>query len=380
MLSVSSNILHHGERITEDEELSPTLENVIVFMWLQLIHKDLPGLVKTKYGPDLRSKTLASIKPEISAALSSLLNELGSTAPVLRASTATRTNAPSSYPRPQQSYPPRPGTTNRPGIQRKPITCSICKNAGRPHNHFLSSCSLITPEDKKFLSRARLISALDDEMSQLDLDEESQFPHQPDPMIQQILHQPAMQPQSSRAMYDPNITLVDQATLPSIGRVTTCPSPYLNVFYHHSPIRFTVDTGATVNMIHEAIANQLGLDIVPSSQIATQADGKSEIEIIGETRFSVTRDNQPLHFEGLVARRMDTDVLAGIPFIAQNNISIHPAINVVKIGDRSYPYGNSKSKAALVHRVQTSIARSASSHESVWPGEYFEAFCDIDPH
>ena len=87
-----------------------------------------------------------------------------------------------------------------------------------------------------------------------------------------------------------------------------------------------------MNMIHEAIATQLGLDIVPSSQIATQADGKSEIEIIGETRFSVTRDNQPLHFEGLVARRMDTDVLAGIPFIGYNNISIHPAINIVKIG------------------------------------------------
>ena len=33
-----------------------------------------------------------------------------------------------------------------------------------------------------------------------------------------------------------------------------------------------------------------------------------------------------------------------------------------------------------MHRVQTSIARSATTHESVWPGEYFEAFCDIDPH
>ena len=53
LLSASGNITHHGERITEDEELSPTLENVIGFMWLQLIHKDLPGLVKTKYGPDI---------------------------------------------------------------------------------------------------------------------------------------------------------------------------------------------------------------------------------------------------------------------------------------------------------------------------------------
>ena len=46
LLTTSSNITHHGEQIAEDEELTPTLENLIVLMWLHLIHKDLPGLVK----------------------------------------------------------------------------------------------------------------------------------------------------------------------------------------------------------------------------------------------------------------------------------------------------------------------------------------------
>ena len=42
----SNNIQHHGALLTEDEELTTTLENVIVLTWLQLVHPDLPKLVK----------------------------------------------------------------------------------------------------------------------------------------------------------------------------------------------------------------------------------------------------------------------------------------------------------------------------------------------
>ncbi|CAC5393426.1 unnamed protein product [Mytilus coruscus] len=61
-----------------DEELSPSLENLIVLTWLRLINRDLPNLVKQRYGTELRSKTLASLKPEISQALDSLLDEIHS--------------------------------------------------------------------------------------------------------------------------------------------------------------------------------------------------------------------------------------------------------------------------------------------------------------
>ena len=70
------NVLtHHGEQVPEDEELTPTLENFIILTWLRLIHLSLPRLVKQRYGTELRSRTLTSIKPEISQALNSLLEE-----------------------------------------------------------------------------------------------------------------------------------------------------------------------------------------------------------------------------------------------------------------------------------------------------------------
>ena len=64
----------------QDEELSPTPENATVLICLQLIQKDLPKLVKQRYRTELRSHTLASIKPEISQDMNSLLDELQCTA------------------------------------------------------------------------------------------------------------------------------------------------------------------------------------------------------------------------------------------------------------------------------------------------------------
>ena len=47
-----------------------------MLMWLRLIDPELPRPVKQRYGTHLRSRTLASIKTEISQALTSLVDEV----------------------------------------------------------------------------------------------------------------------------------------------------------------------------------------------------------------------------------------------------------------------------------------------------------------
>ncbi len=42
LMKADGGITHHGEAITDDEELTPSMENMIVVIWLQLLHKDLP--------------------------------------------------------------------------------------------------------------------------------------------------------------------------------------------------------------------------------------------------------------------------------------------------------------------------------------------------
>jgi hypothetical protein len=78
LLTTESGITHHDEDPDEDEEITPMVENMIVLTWLRLVHPDLPGLIKQRYGTELRNSTLASIKPEISQAMGSLLESLNS--------------------------------------------------------------------------------------------------------------------------------------------------------------------------------------------------------------------------------------------------------------------------------------------------------------
>jgi predicted transposase YbfD/YdcC len=49
LLTAVGGITHHGITPEADEELSPSLENFIVVTWLQLLHPDLPRLVKQRY-------------------------------------------------------------------------------------------------------------------------------------------------------------------------------------------------------------------------------------------------------------------------------------------------------------------------------------------
>ena len=76
LLEKCSNISHHGENVYTYEEMTLTLENILFLTWLLLVDVNLPKFVKQRYGTELRSGTLASIKPEISLALISLVLEL----------------------------------------------------------------------------------------------------------------------------------------------------------------------------------------------------------------------------------------------------------------------------------------------------------------
>ena len=80
LLLANGNIPDHGEVPGANEGMSRTLQNLVVITWLRLVHPDLPSLVKQRYNTELRSKCLASLKPEISQALDSLLEEINNNA------------------------------------------------------------------------------------------------------------------------------------------------------------------------------------------------------------------------------------------------------------------------------------------------------------
>ena len=79
----------------------------------------------------------------------------------------------------------------------------------------------------------------------------------------------------------------------------------------------TFDTGATTNMIR-----MYNLPITPVSQIARQADGVTQLEVIGEIHCNVTRGNVSFQLDALVVKQLGVDVLAGNPFLADNDVAV----------------------------------------------------------
>ena len=255
LLAVNGGLTHHGEQVTADEDLSPSLENTIVVLWLQLIHPGLPLLVKQKYGSELRNKTLASLKPEISQALSSLLDELRS----IEDTKAMRIS---------NVNPRRTSNGGQGQPRRRPfVSCILCKTAGRAHNtHDLMECRYLPDRDRRPWAHSRLINDDPDEFATGDCG----------PYNECCDH--VLPPEHS-----------DASTAPTALRVSIIQSPVLNTFYHEHPVQLTLDTGATSNMVRASAAKLYGLPVTPASQMARQADGVTPMDVVGEVHCTLTR-------------------------------------------------------------------------------------------
>ena len=336
----ANSLSHHGEVTTEDEELTPTLENFIVLTWLKLIHPELPKLVKQRYGTELRSRTLASIKPEISQALTSLLDEIRTAddAKIMR-------TAVTNYRRPLGVKTPYKATT-RPSRPTK--SCPLCKQAGRPDNHFLSECNFLPDQDRKYIAKARQIADIFD------------APHEPE---------------TTPDMTDPESDTDDArpGPGPKVFRIQTRQSPYLDMFYSHYPVRITIDSGATGNMIRHTVVQRLGCHMTSSSQSVHQADGSSPLQVVGETRFLLSRDGRDFTFEGLVVENLDVDILAGTPFMETNDIAVRPAKRQVILHNGSIvSYGSPHPATVNPAARRAIVLRSPPTSMTVWPGEFVE--------
>ena len=364
LLTSDGNIRHMGIFLVEDEELSPSLDNMIVCIWLKAIHPGLPALVKQKYATQLRNVTICSIREEISGAIPDLLQEVesGHSASAFQASSSFRPNNfarrnPNNLTRSSYQQPPstnsgfRQRGSSHPATRRQPPSCPVCKQAGRRNaDHFLSACQFLPEEDRRFISRARLIESLEEEqLSGFDQDQH----------YQDMSHDNSYNPHATRVQFNGEHSVYpfhhssghhDSAKQVTEEfqclRVSTSPSPFFNAYVNNQSIEIIVDSGATVELINENLALQLGLTIKPSSQSVKQADGISSLDIRGETTVSLSRDGLSLQFEGLVVRGLESEILAGIPFMLRNDIAIRPARSEIMIGDRKIVYDSN----SRIHR------------------------------
>jgi hypothetical protein len=246
LLKQGGGISYHGDHPLTDQDLTPTLENIVVLTWLRLLHPGLPNLVKQRYGTELRSRTLASVKPEISQALEPLMDELRSSedAKVLRAVATTYKFKRNS---PQMASYSHSGKTSTHSFR----SCPLCVEAGRVHQHFLSTCKYLPEADRRFFAKTRLIIGIDNEEA----------------------------PNSDNDCCD-----LEVADHISMRCVNVKQSPYFKAFHGHHSLRVITPLSilGEINIVLSRNGRELGLDALVVEDL--------DVDILAGTPFMVTND------------------------------------------------------------------------------------------
>ena len=342
LLTKDGGVRHENTVIAADEAFTPALQNILVAMWLNIINPALPALVQQRFSTQLRNNTVFSIRDEISDSIPVLLAEMQEREGLINragSNNYSRNRAPRSKYQPNKR------------------NCCLCEAAGRPSaSHYLSSCPFLPPNDKKFLSKAREISAFsDEEDSQEEVDEN---------IIAELSMNRKINLETMKAA-----TNIKHKSRASSRRVDIVPSPVLRVRRNGKASFWTLDCGAEASLITEEECLELNIRILPTRQQARMADGSSRLPVIGEVHFTAQWGHHDLIFSGLVVRNLDSPVLAGMPFLRQNDISIRYSTNTIFLGDCcSINYRDKKTPKEPSMKSIPSVLR-VTNQTCVFPGE-----------
>ena len=342
LLTKEGDVRHENAIVTEDEKFTPTLQNILVAIWLNIINPALPQLVKQRFSTELRSNTVFSIREEISDSIPALISEMEEREGLINRA------AGNNFRRSRQKSKFQPP---------KKRSCCLCETAGRPStSHFLSNCPFLPLSDKNFISRAREVTASGDDDDEYDEFDEN------------IINELSMNRKVNlESAITSNKSLTSNV---SSRRVDIVPSPVLRVNRNGRASFWTLDCGAEASLITEEECQELNVKILPTHQQARMADGTTHLQTVGEAHFTAQHGHHNLFFSGLVVKSLDSPVLAGMPFLRQNDISIRYSSNTIFLGDCcSIRYNDKKrSKISAVNKSCASVLR-ITNQTCVLPGK-----------
>ena len=352
LLTTDSGISHEGNAVTVNEEFTPTLLNLAVVIWLDTIHSGLPALVSQRFATNLRDVTLYTIRCEISDSIPSLLKELEERDGIVAYSNT------------------RNKFSSRKFVQKPRRKCCLCEAASRPgfDNHFLSACPFLPQEDRKYMSKARIR-----EVEYLSDDEED----------------------LNKCSANNSKVGISVSESAGIDRVDIISSPVLQVTVNTDSAEITLDSGAEATLVSLQECKRLGLEILPTSQHASMADGISPLKTTGEVHFAATRycpttkRSHKLHISGLVIEKLNCPILAGMPFLVQNDVYLRPKHRSIHIGEccvvryicsKDVKRKDANTRAASVLRVtKPACLLPGSSMELELPQKFHNKVISVEP-
>ena len=352
LLTVESGIIHDGAAPTENEVLSPTAERLAVYIWMNLVDSRLPDFVARQYAHDLQTKSIKEIQPMIVDNMESLLAGIAAEDDVQISYTRSNSNRPRSN-APFAASASYQGPSKAPAESKGKKSCVVCKLTGRRHEgHDLSSCWHLSKMDRLAMAKTLKLEVNDLEDEEVD---------------DEIL--------ASQTVDLPEEGCEAPENDSAIRRVKCSRSPVVYMYYLQYSCRCLIDTGGQSSLVSQMFVQRAKIKMSRPTQGATQLD-KTPVPVLGEVHITLSYGQLTLPLDALVVDVLDTDILLGVPFCEENDITVHLGKKVIDIQGLRISYnqpGNARGKSG-----GSTILRNTVS-TVVYPGEFLEVDCGNSP-
>ena len=125
------------------------------------------------------------------------------------------------------------------------------------------------------------------------------------------------------------------------SRVSIKQSPRINVIIMNTHVSVLVDTGATGDIIRLDVCIEMGLRIEPTSHSASQADGESQLNVVGEVHTTmITENNVRLELHAVVVRTLKASVIVSKAFLEHHKVVIDIPCRLVLPDERIIPFAD----------------------------------------
>ena len=350
---IRANTLEYkGKVLLKDEKMSPTLHCTVILHWMQVLHPRLRDHVTQKFCTELRNVTYADLWPEISRNVDRFIKELQDDheGAVCRIGDNSRYGDNPRYGtnfRPQRSQgsysrfrgPPRSTLPNSSYSNFK--SCDYCRVTGRKSykTHSIDDCLFLKKERRDTEGFSRAVEEEEDEHL-------TEFYEAYPAEFNQIRHDHV------------------------INQVNVNSSPVLTLFRNNKAYDITLDSGGTCSVIDSDTAEELSCEVRSTLQGARLGDGKTKLQVRGETDVTFNRHGKVYSLNALVADMAEPTILGGIPFFIANDISIRPATSEIclNISQEVIKYKPNQITSNKFRRLQSFTVRS-SSDAVILPGE-----------
>ena len=125
---------------------------------------------------------------------------------------------------------------------------------------------------------------------------------------------------------------------PTIAAVATRRIQQFTALHADKHATLSIDSGCEGNCILFTECKRLGIPVRPldyDDVTPTQADGITNMEVVGKVSCNFERNSLKLHFEGYSVKQLARNILCGLPFIERNEIIQLPASRKLIVSNKT---------------------------------------------